>query len=211
MALAVLADVRRYLSNASGIDDTDLTPHLQAAEEWVRRHYHGVWDAVGTVTETFNFKRQDALLKLREESPTDVVITVFWTAASSGRILTVNTEYVLMPDGRIALQFDQFVNPRGLENVVVRVSPDTYEVVQVAYTPSGVVPATVREAVAIIAAAAYEQKGLDVSGLQSERLGDYSYSRGGMKSTESGQEILIPRRALVMLGPHKRYVRVRSI
>jgi hypothetical protein len=58
--------------------------------------------------------------------------------------------------------------------------------VVVTYTASNEVPAPIREAVALTAASMYRQRGQAVAGIESEKIGDYSYTR--RKDSNSGKE-----------------------
>jgi hypothetical protein len=207
VALATVADVKRVLKNAS-IPDADLVPYLEDATEWVERVYGRDWDASGAQTETFYNVRQGAIVALKDESPTSITVTGYGAPGSAGTVLVENTGYMVMSRGRIQLAFIRSaslpltgVRPEELEAV----PPYTWSRLVVAYTASGVVPAPVREAVALIAAASYRQSEDDVSGIKSERLGDYSYSRG------EGSEVVVPKRARTRLAPYSGRRRVRSV
>jgi hypothetical protein len=214
MTLAITADVRRWLdeteASAPGIV---LQPFLDAAAELIKEKTGRDWDTVGTATDTFPSVRQGDLLKLKDENPTGVTVTVYLTPADAGRQLQA-AEYSLAPHGRLRLRYDagQFAAPspvlltqqrRGLGEALASIDarPVTYDRAVVAYTASGDVPARVREATACTAAALYRQRGQVVAGIESEKIGDYSYTR--RKKDEKSPDDAIPPEALALLGNAK--------
>jgi len=210
MSLATTADVRRWLDeDADSAPGTVLQPLLDAASEEVKRVTGRDWDAHGTVTETFPSVQQGDLLTLKDENPTSLTIRAYLTPSDSGRDLQA-AEYSLHPLGRIKLRRDveafaerapAFPRRRGgLGEALlsVDVKPVTYERVVVTYTASNEVPAPVREAVALMAAAMYRQRGQAVSGIKSEKIGDYSYTR----ADNSDKDNSLPPEALERLQPY---------
>lgn len=202
MSLATTADVLRYIPLE--VDVADLVSFLEAAEEWVERVAGADWDASGSVTETFNVVRQGTILTLKDEAPTSLTVTGYLFPGSSGETLTENSSWSLHQRGKVTILAYRFANVAGLPNAVVEVLPVTWHKLEVSYTASNTVPAPVREAVAMIAAAAY----LDAQGAGihlAERLGDYSYTR------EASADVLpIPARATSLLRPWLRGLRARS-
>lgn len=205
MALATLDDVKRWLKDPTAKDE-DLQSWLESVTEWVKRVYNANWDATGTVTETFHRVLQDALLKLKDEAPSAVVVKIYGTPDDLATTLVVNTNYTIEARGHIRLLYARYQTPVGFDEAVVEIPPGLLARVEVTYTASNVVPKPVRDAVACIVAANYAQAGRAVSGLQSENLGDYSYS----KADESDEALLLPRIALTYLAPYRRTKRVRS-
>jgi hypothetical protein len=132
--------------------------------------------------------QQGDLLTLKDEAPTGLTVRAYLTPADSGRELQA-AEYSLHPLGRLKLRRDveafaerapAFPRRRGgLGDALlsVDVKPVSYDRVVVTYTASNEVPAPVREAVALTAAAMYKQRGQAVAGIKSEKIGDYSYTR----------------------------------
>jgi hypothetical protein len=102
-----------------------------------------------------------------------------------------------MDRGRVKLVFYGWMMQQGYDTPVGRALVGMYQRVVVTYTPDPVVPRSVREAVAMIAAADIAQGSRMISGLTSESFGGYSYSMRG------ANEIGIPAVALQRLAPYK--------
>lgn len=211
MALATLADVKRWLgrSGDSSIDG-DVTPILEAVEEWIAKHTGRVFDGSGTQVQKFYNVRYDEVLYLKDPNPVVTEVKVFRTAGASGTVLTADSGYQLQNEGALQLIYRQgFItdegpgapvnHPEGYGRTFIR----HYDKVQVTYTPAASVPKMIREATAMIAAATYAQTEATISDLASETLGDYSYSRA------AGSEVVIPARALEFLRPYRK-TKVRS-
>jgi hypothetical protein len=192
MALAEEMDVKRILKDTS-IDGASLTPYLQAAETWIEKVLGRDFDVTGSVTERFANIRQDGMLYLSDIAPTSIVITGYRRADSvTGSVLVEDASWQHLGDGKIQLLWTSLGS-----------LPWTWERIDVAYTASGQIPAPIREAAAIAAAALYRRSSLQASGLQSERIGDYAYTvtPGGQNSTESSA---IPAAARQMMRPWKK-------
>lgn len=203
--LASAADLAVYgVAVASEVADR----FIAVADEWVRQITGRDWELTGAQTKTFYNVREGDLLFLPDPSPTGVTIQVFETGAP-GRTLT-SSEWTTGSDGQIFLyRFGlPFQNPLAVPrkdigvqeaiNTIDRPIARRYEHVDVAYTASGTVPATVREAVAMIAAASIQQAPQLASQMRSERIGDYSYERAG----GGGMMLSIPEQALEWLQEH---------
>jgi hypothetical protein len=210
MVLATTADVRRWLDeDEESAPGTVLQPFLDDAAEEVKRVTGRDWDIGGTVSETFPSVQQGDLLTLKDENPTGLTVRAYLTPTDAGRELQVG-EYSLHPLGRLKLRRDveAFAErapllPRrrgGLGEALlsVDVRPVTYDRVVVTYAASNEVPVAVREAVALAAAAFYRQRGQAVSGIESEKIGDYSYAR----AKKDGKGSSLPPEALERLGPY---------
>lgn len=85
----------------------------------------------------------------------------------------------------------------GTDLVVARVEVD--------WTYTGGIPKPVRDAVALTTGALWSQGPKFVSGLRSERIGDYSYTIG---NPGAGEDALIPSAALSLIKP---YLKRRSV
>lgn len=209
MPLADLDDVRRVLRRTD-LDDATLQPFLDSAEQWVERVYDREWDAVGSQTENFFNVRQGAILTVKDENPTGIVVTGFAAPASDGTVLTVNQGYAVLDRGRVQLSLVRQIAVQNIRPEEAEIQPPfTWARIQIVYTASALVPAPVREGVALIAAAGYAQSTADVGGLSSEKIGDYSYVRGAARG--GGGELVIPKRARSLLAPYNRRRRVRSV
>jgi hypothetical protein len=206
MTIATVSDVQRWLRAMDQDISSEVTPLLEAAEEWVREYLGRDLDVQGTVTEKFNNVRWDAILILRDRTPTNVAVAVFRSAASVGEQLTPNQSFQVLKEGKVQLLYRglgligpgspaQFDTPIWAQSRIV----GTYDRVEVTYTASAHVPKPVREATALIAASWYTQQESSVSDVVSERLGDYSYSRASGQADAQG----VPDRAIAWLRPFK--------
>ncbi len=206
MALATLADAKRYIPGYSASDDAALTAQLDAAEEWVKRITGANWDASDGQTEKFYNVRDGEILTLKDENPTAVTVTAYLAHGSSGAALVEDSQYHLRDKGKIELIFARYGSPAGLPGATVEFRPNEWSRIEVAYTASNVVPTPVQEATAMIAAAWYiDAQGGAASTLISERLGDYSYTRQA-----DGSKLPIPNGAMTRLRPWNRRLRVRA-
>jgi len=210
MTLATTADVRRWLDETdASAPGTVLQPFLDDATEEVKRVTGRDWDAFGSVTETFPAVRQGDLLTLKDENPSGLTVTAYLSPSDAGRALQT-AEYSLHPLGRLRLvrdveafaerapAFPRRLGGLGDALLSVDVKPVSYDRVVVTYTASNEVPAPVREAVALTAAAMYKQRGQATSGIVSEKIGDYSYTRE-KSNGGNGQNGAIPPEAMARL------------
>lgn len=201
--IATVVDVQRYL-NQPTLDDAYVQDFLDASEEFIKALTGIDWDsAEESVTQTFNNVRYDEILALSDRNPTDVVVRVYATADGQADELVENTSFQVLADGEIQLFWNKIV--WGVPHIQTNVLPSWYDRVEVDYTPSNTVPASVREATALIAAASVKQAGLDASDLQSESIGAYSYSRrtGGTNPLT----VAVPPRARMWLASYVRKAR----
>ncbi len=205
MALATAADVKRYIPGYSESADDNLELILAAVEAWVEKITGADWDASGTVIDKFYNARDGDILTLKDESPTNVVVTAYLAHDSTGSVLTVNTQYHVRDNGKIELVRVRFGSPQGLPEATVEVRATEWAKIEVAYTASNSVPAPVREAVAMITAATWIDSRQAGDNLISEKLGDYSYTRASSDTT-----LAVPKRARIFLNPYNRKLRVRS-
>ena len=207
MALATPTDAKRYIPDYSASDDVALEAQLEAAAEWVERKCGRDWDASGSVTETFYDVRDGEILTLKDESPSSLTAKSYLSHDSDGLDMTVNTEYHVREGGKVEIIFVRYGAPQGLPEARVELRPTTFARIEVTYTASGTVPTPVREAVAMVAAAWYldATAGAVAGDIISERMGDYSYTREA-----SGARLPIPNRAMTLLTPWNKRLRVRS-
>ncbi len=208
MALATVADVRRWLEDENALEN-ELTPFLEAAEDWVKRVARKNWDATGTVTEDHFNVRQGSILQLKDENPIITKVTTFLTPSATGTELDLTSEIQLLDTGRLQLFFNPVVGARGLELASVSVRPVTHQRVEVQYTASSSVPKPVREGVAGLAASLYAGRGQDIHNLQSETIGGYTYRRGGPRGAQGASDSW-PAPVKALLSPYIR-PRVRSV
>lgn len=199
MAIAVTADVKRILERSDDDIDAQLSPTLESAEQWVRDRTGRDWDQSGIVTQPFYNIRQGKTLRLGDIAPKSITsVTTYLTADATGSVLTANTDYQLEDKGKLHLYFNRLRSPVGLPGATVRILPSIFAKVVVVYKARGQVPAPVREATAIIAAASFNGIAAAISGMRSERMGDYSYQR----DTRDKGGLVIPQAAMAYLAPY---------
>ncbi len=201
--LAVIGDLAVYGSFTASV----ATRFLEAADQWVREICGRQWDQTGTIVQEFFDVREGDILTLSDESPLSVTsVAVYEPGISTARTLST-TEWALGEKGKVhlrrahwPLQAPWLPPLRGQSvqealNTLDRGSIRRYDKAVVTFEASGVVPASVREAVALIAAASILQAPKVASGIRSESMGDYSYST-------NGTSLAIPDQAIEMLAPH---------
>ena len=199
MALALTADVKRILRRPNEDIDSQLAPALEAAEQWVRERTGRGWDQSGSVTQTFYNIRQGKTLYLDDVAPKSITsVTSYLTADGTGTLLTADTDYQLEDKGKLHWYFNALVSPGGLPGASVRILPSIYAKIVVVYKARGQVPAPVREATAIIAAASFNGTAAPISGMRSQRMGDYSYTR-------DGTGVVVPKAAIDYLAQYVRH------
>ncbi len=208
MALATVADVRRWLQDEDALEN-ELTQFLEAAEDWVKRVAHKDWDAAGAVTENHFNVRQGSILQLKDENPIITKVTTFLVPSATGTELDLTDEIQLLNTGRLQLFFSPIVPARGFELASVSVRPVTYQRVAVEYTASNSVPKPVREGVAGLAASLYAGRGQNIHNLQSETIGGYTYRRGGPRGAQGATDSW-PTPVKALLAPYIR-PHVRSV
>lgn len=108
---------------------------------------------------------------------------------SSNVALVVDQQYQVTDKGRVHL-------------FAVGILPATWARVTVTYTPSGDIPQIVVEAAAVLAASMYAQSSSSSSGLKSERLGDYNYTKN--EDTEGGDLLPAVRKRLAVYSRRRR-------
>jgi hypothetical protein len=211
--LASFKDVLRYLADKSATE-YDVEPFLEAADEWVRRITGGNWDAPADtrVTDSFWHVRPGDFLNLKTEDPTDVEVRLFIMPTDEGTPID-GSLYSVMSRGRIRLvpiatllQFMSNVRPEVRDTLEI-ITPGLFARVEVSYLPTGKVPFSIREAVAMIAAFSFQNVDVDMSAMRSESMGDYSYT---LETGADGERIVIPKRASRYLRPFRRTKRVFS-
>lgn len=207
--LATIQDVKRVIGSTDPNNNLGIQAALSAAESWVRRYLGKDYNSPGaTITAKFYSVRDDAILELPDENCTITAVRIYPAPNSTASSLTAG-QYETIRSKKVQLQTRN--GPFPVSEVVARPGhiPQggalgvTYSRVEVDYTTTGVVPAAVKEATAIIAGAFYTQAAAQAGGFTSETLGDYSYSMAG--GVANGDErAAIPPLARVMLKPFRR-------
>lgn len=166
--IATVDDVKRVLRKMDDADiDVYLRPKLDEAEDYIKRTLGINYGETGTVTVSYPDIRNDSILELPDDNPTIVSITADGTALDT-------TQYELYANGLLYFQLPFY----AFDNIgaVVRNTAYIWRKVTVVFTPSGAVTRLLREAAAKLAAALYQQEEMGVAPIQSETLGDYTYS-----------------------------------
>lgn len=209
MALASVQDVKRILRMHGDEEprDSELRAALDAVESWADTHLNYVEDD-GLHLETYWDVYEDATLHL--PSP-DVIVTkvkVFGypsdEVVSRPESLKVHEGYDVTQNGRLILRPTLIFEP--FEGAVASRRLTLYSRVEVYYTGSGVIPRALTEGIAFLAAGYWAHgpaalvgftskiassssgSGGGITGITSERIGDYSYKfgDGGSSSSRSG-------------------------
>jgi len=182
-------DVNRYLKSTA--EAANLVPYIAAAIEAIQNLTGRTWsDSVSSKEEVFYNVRDGAILYLDDIAPTTVTkVEVFARGSTVSTELTVDVQYQVLDRGRVHLL--------TLATILI-----TWARVIVTYTPSGSVPQIVQEAAAVLAASMYAQAKGSSSGLKSEKLGDYGYTKN--ESVEGGDLLPAVRRRLTVYNRKRR-------
>ena len=172
-------DVNRYLATA--VAEDALATYIAAAEEHVQNITGRSWlvDPDEEVTDTFYNVREGAILYLKDyDAPTALAVTVYNQGETSGSILTADEQYQWMEKGRVQLFHGHSIlvgAPESLQPfssgiIVARLTDEERPTVDIT---------------AQLAAVMYTQGPAAISGIISERIGDYSYTRAATASGAS--------------------------
>ena len=182
-------DVNRYLATA--VAEDALATYIAAAEEHVQNITGRSWlvDPDEEVTDTFYNVREGAILYLKDyDAPTALAVTVYNQGETSGSILTADVQYQWMEKGRVQLFHGHSIlvgAPESLQPFTSGIIIGMLSKVTVTYMPSGTIPQLVKDITAQLAAVMYTQGPAAISGIISERIGDYSYTRAATASGAS--------------------------
>jgi hypothetical protein len=192
----------------------EITPLLQAVDEWVHTAYDAGWDqtANSTVTETFYNVYQDALINLKDINPTNVTVTIYPSSPSDyiADLFDNSSDFDVMNNGQIRLTSSIFVTVPGFPYVWAQRFLRQLHKVVVTYTASGTVPYAVREAVAMITAATYAQQPNDITNMRRENMAGYSYETVAT-FRDGNAPFVIPPRARKLLQPYLRGLSARAV
>lgn len=157
MALASVDDVKRALGHPVA-DDEALSHYLETADSYVRPLLQS-YDVSGVQSEWYYNVRGTESVRLPLRRAAVPTVRVYELHDSAPRVLGPSEYYVT--DDR----------------VVLVLGSDELEKVEVQWSSAGIaVPAAVRDAVALTAAALYRRFPKLSSGMRSERIGSYSYT-----------------------------------
>ena len=183
-------DVNRYLPTA--VAEDALATYIAAAEEHVQNITGRSWlvSPDEEVTDTFYNVREGAILYLTDyDAPQDaVVVTTYRQGATSGTVLVADVQYQVMSKGRVQLFHGRTIlvgEPESLQPFTSGIIIGMLSKVTVTYMPSGTIPQLVKDITAQLAAVMYTQGPAAISGIISERIGDYSYTRAATASGAS--------------------------
>lgn len=212
--LASVADVKRILRiPASSVDaarDARISAGLEAIEAWaINRIEVG---KEGPQVEVYRDIREDATLHL---PASDVVVTAVRVFEASDDALLTPADlsggqgYELDDEGRLILR--PVLNYSPFEGALAQRSARWYKRVEVHYIGSGVVPKDVTEGIAFLAAGYYEHGPKILSGLTSEKIGDYSYTIGGGSGGSGDEDMPFLGQAMFFLRDHVKKSRVAVV
>ena len=189
MALASLADVKRILrlTDDNPTRDAEIRAALDAVESWAES---ALWkiSLPGAQCEVYWDIPEDATLFLPAADVTVTRVKVFEYPSSAGVPLSpielgLGHGYDLDDDARLMLRPTLYYSP--FEGAGGQRRLRTYSRVEVHYIGTGVVPRAVTEGIAFLAAGYWKDGFRALTGLTSERIGDYSYTLGEIKPGES--------------------------
>lgn len=210
MAYASVADIKRVLqyTDDDPVRDAQLRASLDAVESWAETRLRHLGRS-GPQIEVYFDVAEDATLHLPAD---DIVVTkvkVFASASSTG-LLSFPSElghapgYDLTDDGRLILRPSFQVVP--FEGAIAERTLRYYSRVEVHYIGSGLMPRAVSEGLAILAAGHWRFGPNILSGLNSEKIGDYSYTME--KPDASSGATSYQSSAMWFLRPYLRKMRV---
>lgn len=213
MALASLDDVKRVLrfTDSDPQRDAQLQADLDAVESWAEMH---LWrlSQIGAQVETYFDIPEDATLHLPAADVTVTLVKAFEHPSSVGVPLSaielgLGHGYDISADGKLILRPILTVSP--FEGATAQRRMRTYARVEVHYQGTGVIPQAVTEGIAFLAAGYWQDGPRALSGLRSEKIGDYSYSLGGGSSSSVSEDTpSFVTRALWLLTPFLKRQRV---
>ncbi len=192
MAFASVDDVNRVLGYTTGDDtvrDAQLRAKLSAVESWAEKQGWALSER-GAQVASFYDVVEDATLHLPVSDATVTKVTVYSSPfIESARDLVLGTAspgYELLDDGVVALRPSFWVEP--FEGALAARFIRTHSRVDIHYIGTGIVPPAVTEGIAWLTAAYHVQGGAGsalLNGITSEKIGDYSYTRGSTSSSSS--------------------------
>jgi hypothetical protein len=194
--LAALVDVKRVARSVGTDADGALVAALQVAEELVIQYLR--WNPAATTPTTrkyFNVREDETI---PHPGGTVTAVRLYTSADGTARVATNLADYEVQ-DGQIQLRTSDVITP--FEGAEGRRMLGSWARVEVDYTPAVVIPAAIRDATALTAASIYETSPGAISGVVSESMGGYSYSRA---PTKDNRDVTIPTLAKGMLRPHRR-------
>jgi hypothetical protein len=182
---ASVADVKRILQLTDTSQDEAIRVALAAVESWAQPLL-GNLTVTGDQSEMYYDVREDATLYLPQA---DVVVTCvrvhgsgnWWPGETWPWDLGYGRNYDVTDDGRVLLR--PFTLYAPFEGAWAQRQIRTFDRVEVFYTASGRVPPAVTEGIAFIAAGYHKDGPRALTGLTSERIGDYSYTLGDAAGT----------------------------
>jgi hypothetical protein len=215
-ALASLDDVNRILGRTTGADETadaKTRAALDAVNSWAES---ALWkiSAEGPNVEVYFDQPEDGTLYLPAPDVTVTKVKIFPYGSGNDSFFFLYTNsmsgtgqgYDIDDQGRLILRPMRTFAP--FEGARAERFLRTYSRVEVHYIGTGVIPKGVTEGIAFLAAGYIEYGPKVLSGMKSERIGDYSYTLQGQGTDE---ELPYMRQARMFLGRYLRKQRVRVI
>lgn len=212
--LASIDDVNSILGYTTGDDtarDAKVRRELRAVESWAEG---ALWkiSVEGENVESYFDVKEDATLFLpaHDLTITKVKIVPYAAGDDSFYFVYVNSEagnlggYELDDQGRLMLRPSRVVTP--FEGARADRIMTTYSRVDVHYIGTGVVPSAVTEGIAYLTAGYHSYGPKALEAVKSERIGDYSYTLGGIGP---GESLPYMEQAMFFLKPFMRTQRVQ--
>lgn len=213
MALASLEDVNRILRYTTGDDparDAQVRASLAAVEDWIGPSLDGLAEPGAQVAVYFDVY-EDATVHLPASDATVTKVNAYFAGGSVTdddpvpTSLTLGSGYDLDNEGRIMLRPTLLVAP--FEGAIASRTPRTYARLEVHYLATGVIPPSVTEGIALLAAGYWQEGPALLQSISHEKIGDYEY---WTTTSTSGNSDVPPyaQRALKFLNRHFRRSRV---
>lgn len=204
--LATLSDVQRVLQYATltSAQVEQLQEALEVADALLRVKLQTFDSSSGTAA--YYHSVPGAGLNLPVNGAAVTAVRTYLTPDADPILLTADLFQVADTHVLLERRLWDMPWPYGYGTQLVEGTDLVVARVEVDWTYTGGIPKPVRDAVALTTGALWSQGPKFVSGLKSERIGDYSYTLGGGGVGE--QDALIPAAALSLVKP---YLKRRSV
>lgn len=209
-ALASTDDVKRILrlTDTNASRDAEIRAALDSVLSWADSRI--VLAGTGRQVETYFDVYEDATLRLPVGDLTVTMVKIFEYPASDGYLVSpiqlgLGNGYDITDDGSLYLRPLMGVTP--FEGAWARRGLRMYSRVEVYYEGSGVVPRALTEGIAMLAAGYWNDGPSVLSGLKSEKIGDYSYTSDTSVDPATGKPAY-EKSAMWFLKPYMKKARV---
>jgi len=206
VALADISDVQRVLKKTLLADDDaeQIAGWLESAESRILRYLRQDFSATASETAKFYDVREGDAVDLPVEGATVSAVRVFpgvaW--ADSVWILQQDVDYDVENGKTVRLRPNPFTTP--FQGAWEKRTYNTWQRVEVDYTPVANVPQAVRDGVALYAAHLWQSSAAVISGVELEKIGDYEYRKARLSSSHPDFAQALPPEVLQLVRPFRR-------